>query len=586
MKTLLDQIPGLRKDNAMFIDTLYHYPRKEHGWNDTLDVIYKDLDTGEKHVHSFENPKMTVFFTRDGLENEFHKEYADFRNVLAVDLTYKDIEMEIARHIGDKYVDFIKENNRTRNRRANKEIHKHPDVYGSDYDINAWTRIQWKLNFDNDRRKPITKMYLDIEADVIGLDEFVKPGERPINAVTLVDEETRTSHTFLLRNEKNPQIEEFEKNVSKFVEEIEEEFVETYGELKYEIYMYDEIDEIKMIAHIFHIIHSLERDFLMIWNMDFDIPYILERIRVLGHDPEEICCHPDFARKQARYVMRDDVFEAVSRSHRFDVSSYTTYLDQMVVYAGLRKGSGEIGSLKLNAIGAKELGDKKIDFGESANFSTFPYDDYWNFVKYNIKDVLLQYGVEEKTKDIETLYLRVYDNATPYDKAFKQTKFIENRGYIEYYQQGLVIGNNINLDYTVPFGMPRGDKDEDSEYDGGLVADPVLNASNGLSIFGRRSKYSRVNVVDYDYKSMYPNIYIAMNISKSSMIGKITIDQDIRDVFEKINNIDDLSDSVPDSGTQFIEDYLTHHNNLLMSKWFNLPSVDELALEFKEELSL
>ncbi len=75
-------------------------------------------------------------------------------------------------------------------------------------------------------------------------------------------------HTFLLRNDKNPQISEFEENIDEFIEDLHELFDETYGRLDYRIYMYDEENEIGLIRDLFKLINTLKRDFLMVWNMD------------------------------------------------------------------------------------------------------------------------------------------------------------------------------------------------------------------------------------------------------------------------------------------------------------------------------
>ena len=61
--------------------------------------------------------------------------------------------------------------------------------------------------------------------------------------------------------------------------------------------------------------------------------------------------------------------------------------------------------------------------------------------------VLLQYGIEKKVSDLETLYSRVMKNPTQCHKSFSQSVMLKSRTYIEYIKQGYIIGNNINLDY-------------------------------------------------------------------------------------------------------------------------------------------
>ncbi|WP_216369620.1 hypothetical protein, partial [Brevibacillus sp. MCWH] len=127
--------------------------------------------------------------------------------------------------------------------------------------IENWYKIQWFLNNHNDKEKPLTKMFLDIEVDSIDIEGFPSYGDCPINAVTIVDEESMTSFTFLLRNEKNPQIKQFENNVDSVVQELNDMFEESYGKIEYRFYMYD--DERDMLVDVFKLINTLKRDFLL-----------------------------------------------------------------------------------------------------------------------------------------------------------------------------------------------------------------------------------------------------------------------------------------------------------------------------------
>ena len=81
------------------------------------------------------------------------------------------------------------------------------------------------------------------------------------------------------------------------------------------------------------------------------------------------------------------------------------FTDQMVNYAAIRKGREELRSTTLNYIGQKELEDEKLDYSEDGNIKTVSYNNYLRYILYNIKDVLLQGGIEQATSDLETYYL-------------------------------------------------------------------------------------------------------------------------------------------------------------------------------------
>lgn len=95
---------------------------------------------------------------------------------------------------------------------------------------------------------------------------------------------------------------------------------------------------------------------------------------------------------------------------------------------------------------------------------------------------------------------------------------------------------------------------------------------------------------------MYPHIITAFNIERHTMIGKLSIDgfnderYDHLFINDEINDVDDLVDELEDgeeidskydSGKDFIDNYLVNDTLSLGSKWFNLPTFEELHNEFK-----
>ena len=111
------------------------------------------------------------------------------------------------------------------------------------------------------------------------------------------------------------------------------------------------------------------------------------------------------------------MFQISKQYDYFYASAYTQYICQMRLYSAVRKSQHTLKSVALNAISDMELKDKKIEYPESANIVQFPYVDWRNFIKYNIKDVLLQYGIENKVRDVDTYYYNSHANLTPYNKV-------------------------------------------------------------------------------------------------------------------------------------------------------------------------
>lgn len=586
---IIDLVPGKNPDDLMLIKVLYHRGTPESKWIDALDIVYKEISTGKKSVRTIEGPEVNVFMPKEGYERSVPAEHMSLDEVNMFWVPYRDREMAIAKLISPDHAAFVADARRSNNRNSAKNIHKSPLVVGSDYPIEQWAFIQWSLNMANNKEKHISKAYFDIEVDLrIGHSVRLDDMEHPINAVTLIDEDSSRSFTLLLRNKNNPQIDEFEDSIDEFTADLHESFDELYGKLEYSFFMYD--NEMSLIKDYIKLVKTLNPDFLMAWNMDFDIPYIIGRCNALGIDYLSLFHNEEMSRPQV-YYKKSNTFVVEERSSLFSVSDMTVYIDQQAVYGATRKGSGAIRSFKLNDIGMDVLGEGKIDYSESSNIKDLPYDNYKQFVKYNIKDVLLQMGIERQTQDIESLYFSATENSVPYHQAFKQTRFLDTCSYVHWYNQGYIIGNNTNVDYDTPYNMrfskeKDGDKDK---YDGGIVADPNLNGEYGRIVAGMRNKHVFGLSVVFDLKALYPSVYRAWNISRSTMIGKVVIDESVDDVINTavklINTVqdgDDVTDTVSyDSGTMFLDDLSTGNTLQFCETWLGLPDASEIEKELE-----
>lgn len=582
------QLKETRKEDIMLLNIIYNQPSAQTNWTDSIDVIYKDLSTGKKHLETIINPNMDVYFTKPEYRNyEYPKYVLPIEQCEVQTISCKHATRDIAKIAGGKYEEYYRCCIQSKNRKAMKNLHKYKYVMASDYDPESYYRIQFSCHYLNDKPKQITKLYSDIEVDGIDVEGFVTGGEAPINAITLIDEKTRVCYTFALRNEKNSQIQELEDNLDLFKQECHKMFDESYGEFEYNILFYDEKDELLMLKDYFNLIHTLKRDFIMFWNMNFDANYLMDRISVLGENPADIMCHPDFPVKRCYYYSDKKNFAMKMKKDWFTISDYTVWVDDCILYAQIRKGQSELGSVKLNIIGQKELGDEKLDYSEEANIKTLPYVNYKKFLLYNIKDVLLQYGIERKTSDLDNLYTRSILNSVPYKKVFSQTALLRNRCYVDYLKQGYIIGNNINLDYDKDWDSD--DEEEKEKFAGALVGDPTLNSvKNGMLVNGVKNKYVRKYVIDFDFSSLYPSIKIAHNIAPHTLVGKISLNEKVYDRYTAFEMNNDKGDMY-DSGKDIMENLLCQNPVMTGVRWMNLPNMMEIlemvAKEFGKDSS-
>jgi hypothetical protein len=581
-----------------------------------LYIIWKDLNTKEKYLQVVPEPKMDIYFEKNEFRNHsYNKSYARISELNKKTVKSKDIIFAIADDMGEQGKAFLNNVFNTKNYGALKDLYLYPYVFGADYDPVAWYRIQWLRNLNNDLPKKLTKGFLDIEVDGLEVPGMPNPIDCPINAITLIDESANVVYTFLLThrkfipkdtshmNEKELSKEEERKkrykymhdaqnymmdHQLKFIQQLHEAFDDLYGAFDYKLYFYD--DERKMLVHLFQLINFLKLDFIGIWNMSFDIPYIINRLEYLGMDPAKVMCHPDFPSKVCKFKADTHNYEIKNKSDQFFLSSYTIFYDQMELYASIRKGASELRSFKLNYIAQKELKDSKLDYSEDGDIKTLPYTNFPMFTMYNIKDVLLQVGIERRTTDFDTLYVSSYNNATPYDKVFKQTVKLRNVQYVSFLDQGLIPGSNINIYNSDANVVKSEDEDDDDEnFEGAIVADPIYNDKVGICLYGQPTNNIFNNAIDMDMSAFYPSSIFGMNIDGSTLIFKaiMTVDQfDIMGGSMKFNGITgSYFNRGDDAAKECIDNFQTGNYMSTATKWLNLPDVNTIYKLFKKRRS-
>ena len=334
-------------------------------------------------------------------------------------------------------------------------------------------------------------------------------GIAPINAITIILQEQRAVYTLLLKTKKNPQIAEFEEQVktgtifpevTEFIRNsIGPDLADKYKiDFKYNFLFYEEEHEIDLIADLFKIINTFKPDFSMAWNMAYDIPYIIARIKKLGYDPADVLCHPDFKYRACEYIVDERMKnEYAERGDYARISSYTVFLDQMIHFASRRKGQSVFKSYSLDYIGESIAKVRKLDYKHiTTDIAELPYKAYKTFVFYNIIDTIVQYCIESRTNDLEYVFGKANQNNTRLNKVHRQTKYLTNRGIWEFYKDGFIMGNNVNAFNKKP----------DVKFPGAFVADPAkVNPYSRLRIYGKLVSVFN-NCVDFDYASLYPSI--------------------------------------------------------------------------------
>ena len=565
------------------LNNFYLYPKRdEDGKWDTgsMTMIYRDNTTGKKYCETIENPSYEYYKLKPGIQLSNHELFVEENMVDKITCDYKDLTKSIAEQTGN--LDFYKDNIREGNRRANNELHTLNNIFNSDTNIEDHYRYRFSKRFTNEPF-PLKKSYFDIEADVINAKgDFVEMGECPINAVTIIFEDRKELYTLVLRNPKNPQIEEFEKSIgSDLFNEIKAEVRKAVGGWKQEIrfgldnfdfkfLFYDEDKEINLIKDLFKMIMMYEPDFVMAWNMAFDIPYIIERIKVLGYNPEDIMCDPRFSHKVAKYFIdTNNENDLAERGDYAQISMLSVFICQMIQFASRRKGQSAFPQFNLDFIGEVVTGVKKYDYSHiTTQLAELPWKNYKTFVIYNIIDTIVQKCIEAKTGDIDYTFSKALINNTRYAKVHRQTVYLVNRGCKEFYNDNegpLIICNNNNRKNEKP-----------GKYPGAFVANPLKLNDYAKIVLNGKPVNLLDNLIDFDYKSLYPSEMREFNIAPNTQIGKIIIPEQIWKDENQYKYIHF------DRGGKFIEDLHSHVWLEFCTRWFKLADYGTLYKEVKE----
>ena len=602
MNKLFPQYPN--GSRLTILDTIYHRPPKlENGkyGADAITLIAKDLDSMETVHYTIEDPDFEFYTVKSKyipmIGNYYHTTYPEKWLDLRV-CKYSNNTKTIAKLLGryQEYKDLLFSSG-TGRKKINR-IHADNRVCRSTMHISDFYRYKFSVTYTNEPFQ-LHKGYFDIEADAEkAIGEFPEMGECPVNSVSFIDSYNKRCYIFVLEDKTNPQYYEFKKDVSENVDDIVSDIwhnielamggdiskIEKYhiDGMKFTFLFYEEDKEIEMIRDLFKIMRLSKVDFVLAWNMKFDIPYLIERCKKLGYDPADIMCDPSFPRPICEYV--EDTFNRDNyhlRGDRADFSVPFVLNDQLLTFTGRRKANiTSFPNFKLDTIANLTAGIHKLDYSEwTNNVKYLPKINYRIFVIYNIIDTVNQMCIEESEKDIDYLFALALESNTRYSKFNKPSVVLYNEAHKLYKELlGLIVGNNVN---TI-FGTPK------EPYEGAYVSEPrLLDDYSKMDINGLKIPVCN-NVADEDFSSMYPSEARNFNMSNETQIGKIIIPKKIRDneayLHEKsvaITNMGKIKgkDYTPPKFNRsgaYIEDLSTGNWLIFGHRWFNLLNYKEL----------
>lgn len=345
-----------------------------------------------RRINNYQRP---VYITKPGFRN--HKEKKE-----AEDLKKLDKKMTNDRNRVKTIARALNKNIKSSNL---KRLAREPYVYGADISSPTLLKQEYMERFPT-ATSASSVAVLDIETDVV-------EGTEQILSVCITSNEKR----FLAINEwfvrGIPNIEKkvrkaFKKYLSKYSKgddpDLDIRVLPTPG---------------SCVKAAMDWAHELKPDFMAVWNIDFDLPRLIDALKKEHYDVAEVMSDPNIPVefRDVWYKQGNDVKLMASgntytvppqeRWHTFNCPASFYWIDAMVVYAMIRKAKGLELSYSLDYILNKILGLRKLNFSfadhlKGIDWHFFMQSEYKvEYLIYNMFDCI---GVEEldnKTKDLQ-----------------------------------------------------------------------------------------------------------------------------------------------------------------------------------------
>jgi DNA polymerase elongation subunit (family B) len=247
-------------------------------------------------------------------------------------------------------------------------------------------------------------------------------------------------------------------------------------------------DERDMLAKYLELYEMINPSIVTGWNIDFfDTPMLYNRIkRLLGE------------RQANRLSPIGQCFWSPYRKRYFMAG--VSYLDYITLYKNYNYG--ELSNYRLDTVAQKELGRGKIEY--QGNLDQLFSEDIEKFIEYNLVDVELVVGFEEKLQFIDLCRGICHVGHVPYEDFVYSSKYLEG-AMLTYLRRGGLVAPNKPAD--------RRERMEALKESG---AEKFIGAYVKAPIVG---KYEWI--YDLDLTSLYPSIIMSINISPETKIGKI-----------------------------------------------------------------
>ena len=498
------------------------------------DITYSDGSV-EPNTYFAEDFKRPVWVTKESFRDHKDKKEFEYREKLNRQLTTQsDMERMAGQMLGPKELARVK-----------YETKNSPYLYG--YDVTSTSLIKFKSLKEND--------FVQSAYTVAAFDIETNPETQEILLATVAFQ--GRVHTSILRK--------FVQSVPDVIEKIKKaiaHYLPDYVSLQYTFSICD--GEVDLLKDSFRVINKWKPAFLSIWNMDFDIPKIQERLDYYGVRHTDVFCDPMIPNKfrycrykqgQKKKVTASGVVKPINPSLQWHTLLCTApyyVIDAMCVYRQLRMGGQEETSYSLDAILKKEGIGGKLKFEPANGYSGLKWHLFLQerfpveYIVYNIYDCLGMLELDKKIKDL-AYTLPSFAGITDFQKFSSQVRKISDAVFLFGLEHNRIIGTVPKLDKqkeeaeeasAVPDELLGDDDDEDEEENendpskyktldlkGWIQLLPQnLLVHDGLQVLEEYPSVItnlRGLTCDLDATSSYPSCTLVGNVSKETCVNEL-----------------------------------------------------------------
>ena len=570
--------------------TFLHSAYVPNAGNDTDALVVSEIvetDKGEvfPNLKVYQSPVVPFWTTQSPYRNHTNKK--EFESVKRLDehrVRYKDKDREIFKIFNGFYPNFL-------SYKQKKALYSNPFLYGANLDIGALVAMKYKKDLGDRIPQIGTTGFFDIERSLLRS----SLGKLPLMVYTHENKvflAMKKSFMYEERNGKHVEVtlDEIVKATHDVIDPLiasifaDNKDLKEYGNklpFSYEFFVGE--TEVDMIKWIFGKMHECKTTFIGIWNLDFDIPVILQFLEENNVPLSEVFCDPSLRGTGFAYVnYRDDkrdVAHFTQKWHWLTATAHFLFIDSMALYSYARVVDGKETSYKLDYILKKHGVGGKLKIGDDPELDGLQEADWHramlskhfvNYALYTLWDGISLQLMEWINKDLSAMLADV--DVTPLKFYPNQTIKATSTLYEEWLPRGEIVGTGTGVGGVI---------DEELITSAGAVLAPKDLVANGVRLFEDWPEhythcYFWQN--DLDFSAQYPTNLIVLNISKQSKIstiGKI-IGEWLPSSYTQTEAVDTLC-------SYLITPQANGYN--LGTEYFGLPTYSDMDEAFKKSMA-